>query len=111
MGDDVSGISWNLKATSRPVDPGIAVPLKALAQLYYLAVLFLAAASLLFYRVFRQHPFAGFLLIPIGYWLLFFAIFIATDRYHLLILPLLALLAAFTLGQLNWRKFFTTDKH
>ncbi len=104
MGDDVSGISWNLKLTSRPVDPGIAVPLKALAQLYYLAVLLLAAASLFFHRAFRQHPFFAFLLIPIGYWLLFFALFIATDRYHLLILPLLALLAAFTLGHLRGGK-------
>jgi len=72
------------------------VPLKALAHLCYLAVLLLAAASVFFRRAFRQYPYFAFLLIPIGYWLLFYALFIATDRYHLRILPLLALLAAFS---------------
>jgi len=97
--DDISGISWNFKVTSRDVSPIWSATLKILAQLYYMLVVVLALGTIAYRKSVASYPLYLLILLPILVWLAYFALFIATDRYHLLILPLVVEFSAFTLSE------------
>jgi 4-amino-4-deoxy-L-arabinose transferase-like glycosyltransferase len=93
--DDISGISWNFIKTIRPVSQSLILSLKIIAQTYYSLIIISALSTILFWKKLKEYPSAILLLITILYWIIYYSVIITTDRYHLLILPIIAIFSAF----------------
>lgn len=92
--DDVSGVIWNDSNPQQPLPTWLRISLIAVAQAAYLVVLVAGVIALLRWRKFLPDQRTFFLLLPILYLTLFHTVYFGDDRYHLPILPLLAILAA-----------------
>lgn len=98
--DDVSGVIWAFYGLSWSPPVWLKYAMMAVAQGYYLALLAGAVAALWLHRKKMTFPWASFLLTPVCYWCLLHCVFFGDDRYHLPLLPLLAIGAAFTLSEI-----------
>ncbi len=98
--DDVSGVSWNDSNPQLPLPPWLRICLIGVTQAYYMALLFASLAAIV--RRDKVIPDSGalFLLLPILYLTIVHSIYFGSDRYHLPILPLLAIMAAGPVSQL-----------
>jgi hypothetical protein len=102
---DVSGVVWNSMETSRPFPKALWHILVFIGQVYYMALMVLALVGFLSLRKSRvDYPDYGLALGFILYWLAFHALTIGVDRFHLPLLPILAMFSA--LGVIHlWRRF------
>jgi 4-amino-4-deoxy-L-arabinose transferase-like glycosyltransferase len=98
--DDVSGVTWNFEATSRPLPHWLWWALLVIAQSYYMIIIGLALATLFFRKSLKRYPWHGLLFTPVLYWIAFHLVFFGDDRYHLPILPIIIVFGAFGLVQI-----------
>lgn len=102
---DASAVVWNFVEPSRPYSKVLWYTLVFVAQAYYMVLLVLTLVGFVSLRRpdvhYPDHVLAlGFVL----YWLAFHALGIGVDRFHLPLLPILAMYGA--LGALDlWRRF------
>ncbi|MGW8249889.1 MAG: ArnT family glycosyltransferase [Anaerolineales bacterium] len=93
--DDVSGVSWSLANTKFRVPEGIRLGLNVIAQLYYILMLLLAAYGLLGWKSLRHNPYHWVLFATLIGWVSIYFILFGSDRYHLPILPIIAIYSAY----------------
>jgi 4-amino-4-deoxy-L-arabinose transferase-like glycosyltransferase len=99
--DDVSGVTWNFTETSRPSPQWLRWILLFTTQVYYLVVLALALTTAFYRKSLTAYAWYGLLLTPILYWIVFHLVFFGDDRYHLPILPIIAIFSAFSSSHLS----------
>ncbi|MGE5655702.1 MAG: glycosyltransferase family 39 protein [Actinomycetota bacterium] len=93
------GIAWNQQGLIQRYGTGILLPLKILNQLYWLAMLSLGLIGIILLGKQRgwlmaiAHP----VVVIWGYFAAIHAIVVAQDRYHFPSIPMIAILAAFTI--------------
>ncbi len=93
--DDVSGVSWADRNPQQPLPAIVRMGLKLVAQAYYMALMLLALIALFSFRKLPRDGRWIYVLLPILYQTFFHTLFFGDDRYHLPILPLLAIFAGF----------------
>ena len=93
------GVQWNAEGLSTRYGQWILTPLKVINQLYWIPVLGLGLMGLVLLgkryglATMLTHPVSLFL----GYFTLIPAITVAQDRYHFPSIPMISILAAFTI--------------
>ncbi|MBW4679373.1 MAG: glycosyltransferase family 39 protein [Microcoleus vaginatus WJT46-NPBG5] len=93
------GIGWNEKGLTARYGSSILLPLKIINQIYWLLVLGLALTGIVL--LYQQH---GWIVVahPVvviwGYFAAIHAVIVAQDRYHFPSIPMIGILAAFTLA-------------
>ena len=97
--DDVSGVVWSDTNPERPLPPAIRWGLIALAQGYYIVLMLLSLVAVIQYRKLPGDRRWICIALPILYVTFFHTIFFGDDRYHLTVLPFLAIFAGFQASQ------------
>ncbi|HAX75275.1 MAG TPA: glycosyl transferase family 39 [Cyanobacteria bacterium UBA11372] len=93
------GISWNESGLKKRYGTGILLPLKIINQIFWMSVLGLALSGIVILGLQQgllttiTHP----TVVIWGYFVAIHAIIVAQDRYHFPSIPMIAILAAFTL--------------
>ncbi|GET43149.1 glycosyltransferase family 39 protein [Microseira wollei] len=93
------GISWNESGLKKRYGTGILLPLKIINQIFWMSVLGLALSGIVILGLQQgllttiTHP----TVVIWGYFAAIHAIIVAQDRYHFPSIPMIAILAAFTL--------------
>jgi 4-amino-4-deoxy-L-arabinose transferase-like glycosyltransferase len=101
-GHETIGVHWNKEGLVSRYGTGVLLPLKIVSQIYWLSVLGLALIGLILlgkrqgWLVMITHP----LIIIWGYFAFGHAVTLVGDRYHFYSIPMIAILAAFTLAYL-----------
>ena len=101
--DDVSGVSWNFANSPNPTPGWVKIPLYAAAQGYYVLLVILALLAIPNRKALAAFSGYGLLLTPIYAMLITHLVVIGIDRYHLPVLPLIAIFAAYSLVQIMSR--------
>ena len=97
LASDVYAANTATQKLRHPLPVVMRSALGIVSQHYYLAVLGLAAVSILLLKGWRQRPTAPIVLV-FGYWAIVHAIYFGADRFHFPLVPLFCILAAEAIG-------------